>query len=44
MVNTRTVDVHVAQLRGKLGENNIIRTVRGVGYGAEVSESDPDAQ
>lgn len=34
MVNTRTVDVHVAQLRGKLGENNIIRTVRGVGYGA----------
>jgi DNA-binding response OmpR family regulator len=44
MVNTRTVDVHVAQLRGKLGENNIIRTVRGVGYGAEVSESGPDAQ
>ena len=44
MVNTRTVDVHVAQLRGKLGEYNIIRTVRGVGYGAEVSESDPDAQ
>ena len=44
MVDTRTVDVHVAQLRGKLGENNIIRTVRGVGYGAEVSESDPDAQ
>ena len=44
MVNTRTVDVHVAQLRGKLGENNIIRTVRGVGYGAEVSESGHDAQ
>ena len=44
MVNTRTVDVHVAQLRGKLGEYNIIRTVRGVGYGAEVSESGPDAQ
>jgi two-component system response regulator MtrA len=44
MVNTRTVDVHVAQLRGKLGENNIIRTVRGVGYGAEASESGPDAQ
>jgi len=44
MVNTRTVDVHVAQLRGKLGEYNIIRTVRGVGYGAEASESVPDAQ
>ncbi len=44
MVNTRTVDVHVAQLRGKLGEHNIIRTVRGVGYGAEASESGPDAQ
>lgn len=44
MVNTRTVDVHVAQLRGKLGENNIIRTVHGVGYGAEVSESGHDAQ
>lgn len=44
MVNTRTVDVHVAQLRGKLGEYNIIRTVRGVGYGAEASESGPDAQ
>ena len=30
----RTVDVHVAQLRGKLGEPNPIRTVRGVGYTA----------
>jgi DNA-binding response OmpR family regulator len=28
----RTVDVHVAQLRGKLGDPNPIRTVRGVGY------------
>ncbi|HQR79326.1 MAG TPA: response regulator transcription factor [Actinomycetota bacterium] len=44
MVNTRTVDVHVAQLRGKLGDHNIIRTVRGVGYGAEASESGADAQ
>jgi DNA-binding response OmpR family regulator len=44
MVNTRTVDVHVAQLRSKLGEHNIIRTVRGVGYGAEASESGADAQ
>lgn len=30
----RTVDVHVAQVRGKLGEPNPIRTVRGVGYTA----------
>jgi two-component system, OmpR family, response regulator len=32
---TRTVDVHVAQLRAKLGEASPIRTVRGVGYSAE---------
>jgi DNA-binding response OmpR family regulator len=31
----RTVDVHVAQLRAKLGESSPIRTVRGVGYAAE---------
>lgn len=29
---TRTVDVHVSQLRAKLGEPSPIRTVRGVGY------------
>jgi DNA-binding response OmpR family regulator len=29
---TRTVDVHVAQLRRKLGEPDSIRTVRGAGY------------
>lgn len=28
----RTVDVHVAQLRAKLGEPNPIRTTRGIGY------------
>jgi DNA-binding response OmpR family regulator len=32
---TRTVDVHVAQLRAKLGEHSAIRTVRGVGYSVE---------
>jgi DNA-binding response OmpR family regulator len=32
---TRTVDVHVAQVRGKLGEASPIRTVRGVGYSAD---------
>ncbi len=32
---TRTVDVHIAQLRGKLGSHSPIRTVRGVGYSAE---------
>jgi DNA-binding response OmpR family regulator len=30
----RTVDVHVAQVRAKLGEASPIRTVRGVGYTA----------
>jgi two-component system OmpR family response regulator len=34
---TRTVDVHVAQVRGKLGDAaGMIRTVRGVGYTADV--------
>jgi DNA-binding response OmpR family regulator len=32
---TRTVDVHIAQLRAKLGPASPIRTVRGVGYAAE---------
>jgi DNA-binding response OmpR family regulator len=33
---TRTVDVHVAQVRGKLGaDGDLIRTVRGVGYAAQ---------
>ncbi len=31
---TRTVEVHVAQLRRKLGYPELIRTVRGVGYKA----------
>ena len=31
---TRTVDVHVAQLRRKLGRPDAIRTVRGSGYKA----------
>lgn len=35
VVGTRTVDVHVAQLRAKLGDDSPIRTVRGVGYSAE---------
>ena len=36
VVGTRTVDVHVAQVRAKLADADIIRTVRGVGYSAEV--------
>jgi DNA-binding response OmpR family regulator len=32
---TRTVDVHVAQVRAKLGPAVPIRTVRGVGYGLD---------
>jgi DNA-binding response OmpR family regulator len=35
VAGTRTVDVHVAQLRAKLGAASPIRTVRGVGYAAE---------
>lgn len=31
----RTVDVHIAQLRAKLGEASPIRTVRGVGYAVD---------
>jgi two-component system alkaline phosphatase synthesis response regulator PhoP len=31
---TRTVDVHVGQLRRKLGRPQLIRTVRGAGYKA----------
>ncbi|MGO9955886.1 MAG: response regulator transcription factor [Solirubrobacteraceae bacterium] len=31
---TRTVEVHVAQLRKKLGQADLIRTVRGLGYKA----------
>lgn len=34
-VGSRTVDVHVAQLRNKLEPATIIRTVRGVGYSAD---------
>lgn len=35
---TRTLDMHVAELRGKLsaaGANNVIQTVRGIGYKVE---------
>ncbi|MDX3195049.1 response regulator transcription factor [Streptomyces sp. MN03-5084-2B] len=32
---TRTVDVHVAQLRAKFGASSPIRTVRGIGYAAD---------
>jgi DNA-binding response OmpR family regulator len=36
LAGTRTVDVHVAQVRGKLGPAAaVIRTVRGVGYSAD---------
>ena len=35
--SNRTVDVHVAQVRGKLGDASPIRTVRGVGYGVEAA-------
>jgi DNA-binding response OmpR family regulator len=35
LAGQRTVDVHVAQVRAKLGDHDVIRTVRGVGYAAE---------
>ena len=35
VAGTRTVDVHIAQLRAKLGDASPVRTVRGVGYSAE---------
>jgi DNA-binding response OmpR family regulator len=41
---TRTVDVHVAQLRAKLGDASPIRTVRGVGYSAEPPAGSQDAE
>lgn len=34
---SRTVDVHIAQLRAKLGGTDPIRTVRGIGYGIRSS-------
>jgi DNA-binding response OmpR family regulator len=37
MAGTRTVDVHIAQLRAKFGASSPIRTVRGVGYSADAS-------
>ncbi len=37
LAGTRTVDVHVAQLRAKLGPLSPIRTVRGVGYSVDAS-------
>ena len=36
----RTVDVHVAQVRAKLGDASPIRTVRSVGYAAERAPRD----
>ena len=34
-IASRTVDVHVAQLRAKLGDASPLRTVRGVGYAVD---------
>jgi DNA-binding response OmpR family regulator len=41
---SRTVDVHVAQVRGKLGDASPIVTVRGVGYTADVPAGSPDTE
>jgi DNA-binding response OmpR family regulator len=37
-IASRTVDVHIAQLRAKLGDASPLRTVRGVGYAAEPAD------
>jgi DNA-binding response OmpR family regulator len=39
----RTLDVHMATLRGKLGLPAVIETVRGVGYRL-AADDDPDAE
>jgi two-component system, OmpR family, alkaline phosphatase synthesis response regulator PhoP len=31
-IETRTVDMHIARLREKLGDESIVQTVRGKGY------------
>jgi DNA-binding response OmpR family regulator len=36
-IDSRTVDVHVAQLRRKLGEQCPVKTIRGVGYKADIA-------
>lgn len=41
-IGTRTVDVHVAQVRAKLGGASPLRTVRGVGYSADPRRSERD--
>lgn len=40
VTGSRTVDVHVAQLRAKLGPASPLRTVRGVGYSVEPGPAD----
>jgi two-component system phosphate regulon response regulator PhoB len=52
LVTARTIDVHMAAIRKKLGDaGGMIRTVRGVGYllsadatGAEIIEAEAGAQ
>jgi DNA-binding response OmpR family regulator len=41
--NLHTIEVHLASLRGKLGDPSLIQTVRGVGYRLRVDAS-PDAE
>ncbi|MCW2541512.1 MAG: family transcriptional regulator [Frankiales bacterium] len=40
VAGTRTVDVHIAQVRAKLGDASPIRTVRGVGYSVQARPGD----
>jgi DNA-binding response OmpR family regulator len=41
--DTRTVDVHIRQLRSKLGDHAPIVTIRGVGYKADTRVPEPGA-
>ncbi len=41
VAGARTVDVHIAQVRAKLGGASPIRTVRGVGYAVEPDRTQP---
>jgi len=44
IAGTRTVDVHIAQVRAKLGRASPLRTVRGVGYAAQAPSADGESE
>jgi DNA-binding response OmpR family regulator len=40
---TKTLDVHIASLRKKLDDHELVETVRGVGFRLRTSDSSPTA-